>query len=456
MTKRKSPKAPYTRTRDGSFVRGFVRTAFNRAIPKNGGATVVYTNSQTTTLVKNTRSMTDVVTPGFEKLRASGRIVNSPMTQVLTDYQCSSNSYSAWNHHPSWPDDQYYDESGVVPCILGTVTPAAHSVNIPNLKNYVSVKALAGMKPSTMQGFVALAEGGKTFRMLLHPLSSAASLLKYVTQLRQARKNISISNSLNSITINGRVFPRHQQRWRGPGRIVKPPLGTIVLPIGTAVSGTVLANNLGLRPLMMDLNALLNEIPKLHNAERLTSRATLSDTSETSDASVLSFSIFSFPMTTVTKTTVTCRASVLYEDKFDVPSDFGVSPWDIPLAGWELIPYSFVVDYFVNVGDMLAAFQMQNTRKIISSSLVTTIDTVATRTFNGTTSSVSTFDITKPLSGSDVLTRTEKFRQDHLETITPAYRPLTKVFRPTVVQNLLSLVVIQLAGLGKTNRHSFY
>lgn len=37
--------------------------------------------------------------------------------------------------------------------------------------------------------------------------------------------------------------------------------------------------------------------------------------------------------------------------------DFGFKPWDLISAGWERTPYSFVADWFFNVGDWIAAYR---------------------------------------------------------------------------------------------------
>lgn len=56
--------------------------------------------------------------------------------------------------------------------------------------------------------------------------------------------------------------------------------------------------------------------------------------------------------TVATTTSTVCR--VFFQLKTD-KADLGVSVYDIPRVAWELIPYSFVVDWFFGVGDWLTA-----------------------------------------------------------------------------------------------------
>jgi hypothetical protein len=59
---------------------------------------------------------------------------------------------------------------------------------------------------------------------------------------------------------------------------------------------------------------------------------------------------------TVTKTTpvhATVKAGVTYQILLDVLSRVSINP---ALTAWELVPYSFVADWFIDVGNTLAAF----------------------------------------------------------------------------------------------------
>jgi hypothetical protein len=49
------------------------------------------------------------------------------------------------------------------------------------------------------------------------------------------------------------------------------------------------------------------------------------------------------------------RAGVLYEHTFNVNNSYGLGLENIPSAIWEVIPYSFIIDWFVNAGDYIKA-----------------------------------------------------------------------------------------------------
>lgn len=458
MTKQKDKqfKEPYRRHRDKSYPSVVSGRYEFLQLTKSSGIEVYLADVPRVKLVNNPSTMDDVVTPAFSKIQASGGIVNTGMTQASTSYQTSDSGFEVRSETSAIRNT--WRESKAQPWYFGFPGHIPHGINVKNLQNYASVKALAGMKPSSFMGFVALAEGGKTFRMLLNPLSSLRSLLDYLANQRRAGRNLAIHNKGNTLTVNGRVFQRTPMtgRWSGPGRVITPSQSSIVIPAGDAISGSVLANNLGLRPLLMDIESILNEIPKLHQGERLSSRSTISDSStKVVTATVTNpYNGCSATRIVTTQTQVKVRASVLYEDVFDTLQDFGLSLWDLPSSFWEIVPYSFLLDYLINIGDLLSAIQMYNTRRILCSTQVVTIDTVTTGALSGL--HAPGFTVYKDLSGIDTVTSHEKYRIPRVETPTLAYRPLSKIFRPTVIQNTISLIVQQLAHLGKPSSRTFY
>lgn len=281
--------------------------------------------------------------------------------------------------------------------------------------------------------------------MLLNPLSAFSSVIQHVAQLRAGRKNLVISSIGRTLTINGKKFLNPNWRYKGPGKLVRPPKTNIVIPFGKAISGAVLANNLGLRPLLMDLEAFLKQVPNSHEKERRTHRATASDVSSSSQSTAKTVSTVKFTYTDTTTVTTTVRATCLVEDKFNVLEDLGMSVYDIPGAAWELIPYSFLVDYLVNIGALLDAGRARLTQKFLAECLVTTVETVTTRTMSGF-SLPSPWVLDYPAVGSATLTTIWKHRELGLNAGF-AYRPVSQILKPSRIQNILSLIVQNLAGL---------
>lgn len=61
----------------------------------------------------------------------------------------------------------------------------------------------------------------------------------------------------------------------------------------------------------------------------------------------------------ITKSEVTIRAAWRAGGEIPPTMQFGISKLDIIATAWELIPWSFLVDYFTNMGDVLDALNMR-------------------------------------------------------------------------------------------------
>lgn len=451
-SKRKPHRSPYSRSRSlGGFV-----TLVGRALQYSDGPSghSVAVDLKRLLLVPTPWTIDDVVTPGYEQLIAEGKIINNPLRTVKTTYVDGvsgfTGTYTSGSTTYTWIEEKYG------PVRFGPPRVLPHGINVANLRTYVETQCLASATTSSLQGLVAIAEGKKTLQMLVSPLSSISSLLTYLVKLRQGRKNIAILSRGRTLIINGRTFRNPNFYYRGPGKLVKVPSGTVVVPAGTAISGAILANNLGLRPLMMDLEAFLKDIPQAHQEDRKSFRKKLSDTWKNVTYDTYVSSGCSFPVKITTDVEVLVRSVVMVKDKIDILQDFGMSVFDIPSAAWELIPYSFILDYFINLGDVLGAQRALSTQDILACSTTTRTTTTVTREWLAGTLALP-YKMVSNVHGTDVWSSVEKDRRTYFEQGL-AYRPISTVFRPTVVQNLLSLIVQNLAKLnpGKRSRSPFY
>lgn len=119
------------------------------------------------------------------------------------------------------------------------------------------------------------------------------------------------------------------------------------------VTGDWLATRYGLRPLIYDIESLNEAIKNLNDgrtrySEKAGSTTSYSYLDEVTDSK----SCYSLVHRFTDKVKVGLRGSVVAD--VDVP-EFQFNPLQ---TGWELIPFSFVFDWFVNVGKTLAAVSL--------------------------------------------------------------------------------------------------
>jgi len=182
-----------------------------------------------------------------------------------------------------------------------------------NLANQALIKAYSASKNAILQGGVVLAELGETVKMLRNPLRELINLLRKPT----------IKNASN--------------QW--------------------------LMYRYGIRPLMKDISDAIQLIKKgFRQSEKLRrSRGTVKSTDVTrARYTGRGFNVFTCDEERQTKTEYKTTAVVYYSFKASTMSkleDLGLSPFDLPGIAWEVVPLSFVVDWFVKVAPWLEAIK---------------------------------------------------------------------------------------------------
>lgn len=445
-------KQPFNRERKNASLTTVSGRLYDEVTYIPTGAKTVITDVPEYRGHQNWEVMNDVVTPGFRAIQARGGFVNSPMSKTSLRFIAGGTGSEATFLDGDY-SERYYHSGGTMFLLLGEPVLAPMTIDLENLIRYTQTNALSKCRSSSMMGFVAIAEMRKTINMLKHPLDSISTLLGWIEQNRKAKRNL-VVELVNGETrlINGRRVPGgtkvFKRTKRSPGKVIVKSKQTVVVPLGEAISGSVLANNLGLRPLLMDIDAVLHQIPNAHKEDLLTFRSNAADEEK---AVVVSSQLNIGGMYVKAKTTttnkVTVRSNVMIRDRFSVSHDFGVSLADIPEAAWELIPYSFVLDYVVNVGDYLGALRALATQEILHGSTTYTIEQVAERETIDPTPAAKWTIVIAP-TGKDVLTYNTKVRSPGVglpEGL--AVLPQSKAITPAHLQNTLSLIVQQLTRI---------
>jgi len=448
-------KAAYPRERKRSSITSVAGILFDRLTDTSTGAQTIISNSSELREFQNWEVMSDIVTPGFAAIQARGGFVNTPMSRSTVLYEQGGSGSEALFVDGIWKEE-YRHSNGTLFMLFGVPTISPMTINLQNLISYTKTNALSKARSSSMMGLVTLAEMRKTINMLKHPLDSMSSLLQYIEQNQLGKQNMRVAKKNGEIlSINGRDARYRGKKYRGPGKVVRSPKHNITVPTGEAISGSVLANNLGLRPMLMDIDAILHAIPNAHQEDRLTFR---SKATEEQTTVVTSSPLNVGGMYTTAKTTtshqVVVRSNVMIKDKFSVSEDFGVSLADLPEAAWELIPYSFVLDYVVNVGDYLGALRALATQEILTASTVYEITSIATREPISTVPAAHWSVVSAP-TGKDIMTQITKVRvpgtgiPDGLAVL-----PQSAMLTPSHIQNSLSLIVQQLTRIQKRSGRS--
>jgi hypothetical protein len=288
------------------------------------------------------REMTDRVTPDFHKLMSEGKIVNNNMSQVIQngigipiEFACGAKY--AINDVSTTPYVAFAYTGRRSPTSFGMGSPGnpLGVPGVPYVPPHQTSTAIAGaysaMARTPVNAWVALGEARETIDTI-------------VTTLRLIQA---------AIHFKGRDFlvqtRKLQRRW------------TLrrVAQYTHEAADLWLHIRYGIRPLVYDLLGLLEALHKLDKKARQRFGYQLEPMTyqATPITATRQWGVCKFQTVGSTKVDVQVGAGVLVEPTFEnytVADLLGLG--NIVEAGWDLVPFSFVMDWFFNVSAVLSAW----------------------------------------------------------------------------------------------------
>lgn len=287
------------------------------------------------TLIRESAEMDDVVTRGFKKLSNQGQIINSPMTRSSIGVGIVLGR-SIHQDPPSQYGQFFYRQSeGAVGLYLPTTAADATNLiniasldvlDVPNRSRLIGLaatEARANISPPDFQGLVSLGELRETLGYLRNPFKTGLKL----------------AHTLQSKSAAIR---------RGKSQAVASDLASLYLEFRYAV-----------RPMIKEVEGALTTLRgKPFVPIRHTARAKKLWSSEVSYPDTVATEYYqTATIKRVYEHELTVRCGFLYEHTGDqgLNDTWGMRLSDVPAAMWELVPLSFVYDWFGNMGDYISA-----------------------------------------------------------------------------------------------------
>lgn len=320
-------------------------SSFERYKQTSSGTETLTSTFVAPLITGTSKTMFDVVTPRFRERSAKGEVIINPLIIVDHEYHLQSGG-SAWykndadglpSHWTSGPNSIFYRGY-----------PVGHSLlSLPDagLAEQAGTQAAAGVKSPEFAGTVFIAEARETIQLLRNPLRSWLDFLKKM----RLQKNRSF-------------------RRRG-------------MTTFEFISDSWLTYRYGVRPIVKDAQDAVKaiEVLKVPRPERFTSRGYASNSGTIDTEKYENF----IRTKATTSKEVSVRAGAIYETSAWLDT-FGVGYGQLPIAVWETIPFSFVVDWFVNVGTYIEAISPKGAVNILG--------TWTTRRTERTTTSLCYFE----------------------------------------------------------------
>jgi hypothetical protein len=311
----------------------------------NSGNHHVWFNGQTGT----ESSIAQQCTPGWRKLVKKGDIVMSYMQLGRTERTLTSEG----SVDLIYPGQDSTYRGDFCAYVRGEATPPLDTPNPSNLarvRNLALTAALAKCNDPEMLSGEFLATMSSTVRMLRSPFSGAGNLIRKMRKHRN--KNLKKSGS-NLLKANGETWLEYRYGWK---------------------------------PLMADIESIMNHIIRSNNNEkrRFVGRSTQSETTY-SDQNVDvrlrgDFQYLVIKGTYSKEEILRCSAGVIAEIDAasamkELSEAFGFGLHAIPATLWELTPYSFVVDWFANVDTWVRSITI-DPRVTLRSNWVTAVSNI--------------------------------------------------------------------------------
>ena len=334
-----------------------------RWIPTNGGPGYTSETWQFKTAVRS-HVMCDVVTPKFHKLQNQGVIINNPLwhediqsvhtpTSVRVDWvkDGSVTGYMVW------PYSAYLEIPLASPTLPMVLNFEKLFEEFSTMADLAANRAWANVELSEAMLLASLGELPETFRWMQSLFERAINLTKAFRSKTKLLANLPLL-AKNIMAKN----PAQLKKLAGP--MVKGRHSSSTDAV-SAFANAWLEYRYAIRPLVFEMKSCLEALKKIITKKsRQTARG--KDVVLEDNSSIVTHTYSKPVSTTVTatyrrtvKSAITCRAGVLFQIEDDLDALLAVWGIDQPLeSAWELVPFSFIIDWFFSVGDTISAWSV--------------------------------------------------------------------------------------------------
>lgn len=305
-------------------------------------------NERTHAVRTSTKYMWDIVTPNFHQLIAKGEIINNPMYKYrLVDRGNGSIFYAEGTWDSSYlrvksrtvepPIEHLVDSSFYPSDTMTAIDGVLDSDDFTAGRELAVSAAWANVDESEIQALASLAEMPETIKWVSSLLYRARKLIStFLSKKRALRKLLKGTNPAD------------------------------------AFSDFWLEFRYAFRPLVFEMQQAVAALEKavereLRHTARGFQRETVTDVHE----STHDYWIATQNRRTVSTIDSNYRAGVLYAIKVDIDEINAVWGLDQPIETiWELTPFSFIIDWFFNIGDVISSWSVSSSLEARASWIV--------------------------------------------------------------------------------------
>lgn len=282
------------------------------------------------------RSTNDVVTPGYIARSKRGEIINNGFGSSYEQHDCTGSggvarskpyfcapsvSYSATEDRGDGPWFGWYHLSGSDHSNPPRVTPSnvISTSDIDAAILVAATKAWGDTNGNNANLPQDIAEIHQLINMVRHPLQVHYSLFRSI--MSKKRASYAKAKKANALT-----------QW---------------------AASNWLQYRFGVRPLVSSVNGILETVKNRTSKLRRTCRGSYSMSATSQNSGLDVRLLHDIAWEDVTEHKFSVHAGILVEDIVSTAGKLGFDASNMLALPWELVPYSFVADWFANVGDFL-------------------------------------------------------------------------------------------------------
>lgn len=281
------------------------------------------------------QTMQDVVVPSYRKRQKAGELFFNPMSRVKeewivgsnhVDYEVKSNANSCNIEGQKWKA-VWYGRGSLMGRLTDTVTVQGKPV--PQLKTLTSSADVNRMKTEASTS------------MLNKRGRQDSNLWETIAELDRTLAMIYPSTEKLSRLLKSAAYAHRSGRYLGYAKDGIPNLW--------------LAYRYGISPIVRDIQSVLQGLQKKVGKQRVTSRARVEHIQQDILMSSRQVGIMDISVANLVTHKTTVRAMGLDEADISLLERIGFTSKGLITLPWELKSYSFVADWFWNIGDLLGA-----------------------------------------------------------------------------------------------------
>lgn len=326
----------------------------------------------------------DEPTPGFYTKMKNGEVVNTPFqtTTISKSFQPGASWSYFYQKDPIFCKMCESNDGTTLKIVTGTnpwpgmyenartgSIPADYQVALGQMQKLAVTDAFANIAKPDVLAAVDIAEMAQTLRMMRNPIAGLDKIFRHFERMAKQRDLRNLTQAAVSKGLQ-KSAAKKLARLQAADK-TRTPYGALDF-----MRDNWLQVRYGVMPLIGSLQGLYKSLTQRRRPLRQTARGfasnmpTPTNWTEKKKQSLGPYG-WNVEYRKTLEASYSVRAGVLYEYTWNMQRSLGLDLAAVPVTAWELVPFSFVADWFGNFGSWIEAVTPKAGVKVLTSWQVT-------------------------------------------------------------------------------------